>query len=167
MTELYIDGRGSPLSARALREFPVQGLEHWAASMRERVDRLNVAGPDLSRLAAYFATRFGKAQHWVADSWRAQYDDSGVRQAPMPRENFNDESDLPEVSIDVPEDGRLSDQFLSDVARAYAIAVARREAPANAIASAAGVSPRTVHRWVYTARKRGLMDPATSRGRIV
>jgi len=165
MTELYLDGRGTPLSARALREFPVQGLEHWAASMRERVDLLHAIGPDLSRLAAYFSASFGKAQHWVADSFRAQYD-PGVRQARMPRETFDEESDLPEVAIELPADGRLSDQFLSEVARAYELAVKRREAPAKAIARAADVSPRTVHRWVYTARKRGLMEPATSRGRI-
>jgi transposase len=53
----------------------------------------------------------------------------------------------------------LTDKFLSDIARAYAAAVARREPPNKTIAADAAVPIRTVERWVYTARKRGIMAP--------
>lgn len=171
VTELYIDGRGSPINAAALRKLPLSYLEQWIGHSNPARARLSVAGPDLSRLASYFATTFGKAQHWVADSWRAQYDNSDVRQAPMGdgkrTRGRSEEPESGELLLSAPEDGRLSDAFLSDVVRAYNEAVARRLPPAITLGNLADVSPRTVHRWVYTARKRGVMPPATRKGRIV
>jgi len=166
LTELYLDGRGEPLPPSAVRRLPIQMLEQWAAAAPTARARLGVIGPDLSRLAAFFSTTFGKASHWVADSFRAQVEGSDVRQVPYPKETGASAAPPP-LELEVPADGRLTDQFLTDVARAYDAAVARRLAPANALGELAGVSPRTVHRWVYTARQRGLMAPATSKGRIV
>lgn len=183
LTELYLDGRGAPVTAGPLRRLPIAVLERGATAMADGSDlsraKLTSPGPDLSRLAAYFSTTFGKAKHWVADSMRAQQRGSGIPQVPYPHEagrkrplTLERRLDPPPADdekprLGAPEDGRLTDEFLRDVARAYDAAVARREPPANALAALAGVSPRTVHRWVYTARKRGLMAPATSRGRIV
>lgn len=55
--------------------------------------------------------------------------------------------------------GGLTVEFLSDVARAYAAAVARGEQPNKAIAKQTGYELKTAQRWVYTARLRGLMPP--------
>jgi hypothetical protein len=59
----------------------------------------------------------------------------------------------------------LTDEFLSDVARAYATACARREPPNKTLAADAQVPQRTVERWVYTARQRGIMPPTVKGSR--
>lgn len=59
-----------------------------------------------------------------------------------------------------PPDGRLTDDFLRDVADAYRWLTDAKLAPAPAIAEMAGVPVRTVHRWVYEARKRQILPPA-------
>jgi hypothetical protein len=60
-----------------------------------------------------------------------------------------------------PSDGRLSDEFLRNVAGVYLATVEAKRAPAPAIAAMAGVPVRTVHRWVTEARRRGYLPPAT------
>ncbi|CAN5398154.1 hypothetical protein BH11ACT8_BH11ACT8_04320 [soil metagenome] len=162
ITELYIDGQGVPITAGGLRKFPIQVLEAWSDG-----DRLDIAGPDLSRLAAHFATTFGKAKHWVADSMRAQNPDSGVQQAPMPAKAPLSEAALATIALDPPPNGKLTDDFLRDVARAYDAAIAQRLSPAKTIAPLVNVSEKTVHSWVAKARDRGLMSKATRTGRIV
>jgi hypothetical protein len=62
-----------------------------------------------------------------------------------------------------PTDG-LTDSFLRDVARAYAAAVARGERPNLSMAEQVGYPLKSVQRWVYTARQRGIM-PRGSKGR--
>jgi hypothetical protein len=52
-----------------------------------------------------------------------------------------------------------TDDFLRDVARAYAAAPARGERPNRAIAEQVSTSLWAVQRWVYTARQRGIMQP--------
>ena len=58
-----------------------------------------------------------------------------------------------------PEDTGLTDEFLEDVSHAYRAAVARGERPNRALAEQLGdgYSKRTVERWVYLARQRGLL----------
>lgn len=60
--------------------------------------------------------------------------------------------------------GGLTDDFLRDVSRAYAAAVHRGESPNVAIAAQTGQPLKSVQRWVYTARQRGIM-PRGSKGR--
>lgn len=161
VTELYFDGRGEPL--QSVSRFPLRALEQLAAQVSH--ERLQVAGPDLSRLAASFASTFGTAKHWVADAWRAQYPNSGVPQAPMPRPRRREPAEQ-EIQLAAPEDG-LTDTFLTDLARAYDQAVRQRTPPATAIAEATGFPRRTVESWIYKARKRGLMPPAARKGRVL
>ena len=168
ITELYLDGRGQRLTPQQVRTLPLAALESLIladdgdADIR---DRLNLAGPDLSRLASHYATTYEKGGHWVADSMAAQRPDSAVPQAPMgPDPKRQRESTAAKLSA--PEDG-LTDEFLRQVADAYNAAISRRKPPAKTLSAQAGVSPRSVHRWIYTARQRGLLGPATSRGRIV
>jgi hypothetical protein len=194
LTELYIDGRGERISPRALRSLPLAAIEEWAGE--GSATRRDVAGPDLSRLASHYGTQWGTGAYsgehcancqaplrgikqvtdplpdralvdWVALSWFAQHsllDGYNIPQSPMGREHKR--TTPAELKLDPPEDGRLSDEFLRTVAKAYVAAVGRRLPPAKTLAQLAAVSPRTVHRWCYIARKRGLMDPASSRGRI-
>lgn len=181
MTELYIDGRGEAIPPAALRKFPTAMLEQWVTSIRDRPDEfrwgrlVDAVGPDLSRLAAFFARGVTAREeslpktrrNWVVDSFLAQTGGSRPPRYPFDSWNGEDDEDAGEIDLELPEDGRLTDEFLSDVARAYDTAIARRESPAVAIGRAVDVSPRTVHRWVYTARKRGIMPPAATKGRIV
>ena len=63
-----------------------------------------------------------------------------------------------------PTDG-LTDDFLRDVGRAYAAALARGERPNKAIAEQTGRDIKSVQRWVYLGRNRGVIPPAAKKGR--
>lgn len=170
ITELYVDGQGEPISAAGLRGLPLQMLEQWAADAPAARQRLQTPGPDLSRLAAFFSTTFGaKVKHWVADAYRAQFPQSGVPRPAEPASSAPKVARPPEVQIGAPPGGRLTDEWLSDLARAYRAAVARRQPPARAIAEALGpgTSVRTVQGWIAKARDRGHLEPAARTGRIV
>ena len=65
--------------------------------------------------------------------------------------------ELPRIK---PPEGRLSDEFLGSVADAYRWFTEAKRAPAPAISEMSGVPVRTVHRWIYEARKRGFLPPA-------
>ena len=104
---------------------------------------------------------------WPAMNSYAQYHHLpgyGIPQSPMGREHK--QVTPPELKLDPPEDGRLSDEFLRTVAVAYEAAIAQRRPPAKTLGKIAGVSDRTVHLCVYLARKRGLMAPAKHKGRV-
>ncbi|MGO9292504.1 MAG: hypothetical protein ACLP52_01240 [Streptosporangiaceae bacterium] len=60
-----------------------------------------------------------------------------------------------------PPGGRLTGEFLRDMAGLYLSAIADNKAPAPVIAEATGVPVRTVHRWVAEARNRDILPPAT------
>lgn len=71
----------------------------------------------------------------------------------------------PWETVKRPEGGRLTDEFLENLAAVYKYLVARGEdAPARLIGDGAGVPVPTVHRWVARARERGFLPPAV-RGR--
>lgn len=101
---------------------------------------------------------------WVVLSLLSQYPRANVSRPRRGRADRVRPAET-EVKIAPPEEG-LTDAFLLDVARNWQAAVNDRRAPAKAIAESAGVSPRTVQGWVRKARQRGLMPPATKRGRI-
>ncbi len=69
-----------------------------------------------------------------------------------------------ELSPSSAEEG-LTDQFLEEVARAYQSAASRGLRPNVALAEQAQAPKRTVEKWVYLARKKGLL-PATRPGRV-
>ena len=173
-----------------LRQLRLDLLEAAVLQYDNMATRSQIPGPDLHRLAAHYATTWGKSaydgQHcevcggpikgvrgrilalrnWVAESWFAQLPASGIRQLPTPREPRALDAELEELpAIEPPAGHRMTDGFLHTVARAYALAALKGLAPAPAIAEKAGVSRRAVHKWVYTARKRGIMPPGT-RGRV-
>lgn len=123
-------------------------------------------GPDLSTLASYW---LGLALEpgWVRDSFLAQEPGAAkIQRSPL------EEAGRPTASEDVPRldgaPGRLSEDFLQQVADAYKVAVKLGLSPAKAIAERCDppAQPRTVQAWVYQARKRGILAPAPTRGRI-
>ncbi|TXJ80673.1 hypothetical protein E2C11_11025 [Streptomyces lavendulae] len=59
-----------------------------------------------------------------------------------------------------PPEGRITDTFLGDVAEAYRWFTEAKRPPAPAISEMSGAPVRTVHRWIYEARKRGILPPA-------
>jgi hypothetical protein len=164
VTEVYLDGRDEPITDRMLRDLDVDGIEGVAQMDRAGLEQLSrrdeYAGPLLSVLASFYATTFGRtARGWVSDMWRSQFPDSGVR--PVRRA-----SDPPLREVDEPArltapDGRVTDDFLRELARSYSAALQRGDRrPAVTLAEQAGVSVHAVRKWVLTARQRGIMPRA-------
>jgi hypothetical protein len=56
-------------------------------------------------------------------------------------------------------EGRITDEFLIDLSAAYMELAASKRPPAPAIAEQTETPVRTVHRWIYEARKRGHLPP--------
>lgn len=187
--EAYIDGGNQPLAAAAVSPPRFEALEAAVVDLGESLaHREQVPGPDLRRLAAHFAHTWGSLAHsgeacgscggpvkggvarrragiveamqnWVAESWFAQFENSAVRQVPMPRQTVkqDDVEDFP--VLDAPAGRPITDDFLRVIAHAYAVAVRKRVHPAPAIANLINVSPRTVQKWVAQARQRGILPP--------
>jgi len=57
-------------------------------------------------------------------------------------------------------EGRLTEDFFKAMADVYLWVTAAGRHPAPVIAEMVGVPVRRVHRWIYEARKRGLLPPA-------
>lgn len=169
IVEVYVVSDDSapirPDTTQRLRLPTLEALANEPNFSRHLESRINLPGPDLRRAASHFATTWTKPSHWVAQSYLANFPQAGVKQAPMGREPQPDTEPAFEVPrLQTPPEG-LTDDFLRKVASAYAIAVSRGEHPAPAIAAASGVSESAVRKWVFTARKRGVMPPGR-RGRV-
>jgi hypothetical protein len=65
------------------------------------------------------------------------------------------------IVLERPTGRRLDTSFYAQVADAYRIAASRGLNPRSAISGAAGVSTDVAGRWVYEARKRGLLAETT------
>ena len=166
-TEIYLDGRGREIQAAHLRLLQAR-VPAWIAGVtrsgreREAVESSRgVPFADLSRLASYFATFFaGSVGHWVAESFHAQADPANVQQPPvLARPRRLHRADAREPTVPAPA-GRLDRPFLEDVAAYYHWCLATGRRPAPTLAERTGHSARTVHSWIYQARKRGVLPPA-------
>ncbi|WP_157846962.1 hypothetical protein [Streptomyces achromogenes] len=158
-------GTDEPLSGRVWRRIPLAQLEEWltwvlirlpsalpethsAVTAQRNRDLFahgapDVPSPSLDVLDDYFE---------ATDAYRM------ITFSPVPSGMVVTESGrVPKLAA--PE-GRMTDDFLKDVADAYRWATNAQKAPAPALAELAGVPVRTVHRWVYEARKRGILPPA-------
>jgi hypothetical protein len=159
-SQIFLEG-DDHLVAEDLRRLPMAAIEARAAGPELRpqlVERVKSASPPLATLASYFATNFGsQAKHWVADAFRSQ-----TLGSPLPKvERKADRHAPPDEppSLTAPNGARLTDEFLQQVSRAYDAAVARNEWPAKVLAEQTGVTVHAVRKWIYTARKRGIMLP--------
>lgn len=176
ISEIYLDGRDQRITAAMLRGLPLAALETLLQA--DGGDQDLARGDEhpsvqMSVLASHYGTVFGPkytvsghplADDWVAAMWRSQI--AGSEDKPVERRP--DPAPEPQLAEPPPlraPEGRLTDGFLRDVASAYAAAIRRGEQPAKALAEQARVPVRTVHRWIYTARRRGVMPPGT-RGRV-
>lgn len=162
--EVYLDGEGQTITGKHMRELPLHVVEAVVNDDPDQpgglVRRMDFPGPQLSILASHYATTFGaktRDNDWTALSMFSQIRDSGLPQPekvhPKPSGNMREVPPL-----NAPESG-MTDEWLRHLAAAYTAAVRRGEPPAKSLAKQAGVPVRTVHSWVYRARKRGYMAP--------
>lgn len=172
--ELYLDASAnedSPITGNDLRQLPLGRVEAFINAHSDAVlKRVRRVGPDLSTLATYYVTSFLnyerqiEERNWVVLNYADQLDPDRVNQLPpfeRVRRKTREWRDVRSADLDFrlnggPANG-LTDEFLQDVARAYASAVARGERPNVAIADQTGYPVKSVQRWVYTARQRGIM----------
>lgn len=183
ITEFYLDASGNRESSILdgdLTDIPLSAIEtvinaELADAVRKRIA---FPAPDLASLASYYATSFGnyprqiEERNWVAISFASQVSADARSRAGLPkiahaprkgRDVVIREIDSEYRMTSGPESG-LTDQFLHQVARAYSAAMFRGERPNRAISQQLGYPLKTVQRWVYTARQRGIMPPG-SKGR--
>jgi hypothetical protein len=160
--EMYLEcGDGEEIRARDLRELPLAAIEALILSGHEYLAaRAAVPGPDLGTLASNYNATFGpKATGWVVESMRDPAANRKLRKRPP-------KAAEPPLVAPLDRPARLDDAFLRHVADAYVDAIRRGAAsPAAMLARQATVPVRTVHRWIYLARKAGHLPPG-SQGRI-
>lgn len=136
-----------PLSARSWRSVPLNLLDtlldaEWAPAVYE-VLTLPAKAEPVAGLGAYF------------DRTAGQYSHIGMV---VPVDTIVAGDEIFEEVHDP--DGKITDEFLRNLAAMYRWAVAAGKAPGPAIAESAGVPVSRVHRWVAQARQRGFLAPA-------
>jgi hypothetical protein len=140
----------------------------------------SASGSNVAVLVSHYDTHFGPATdpatNWVALAELSNYTqltdtETGEKVANPYKIKKRRQSKRREAQIDAdyrltepPGPDGLSDEFLSRVGRAYVAASLRREPPNRTIAADVHASPKSVARWVYEARRRGVMPPARARG---
>lgn len=160
IVDLYLAGDRS-VTGEDLRTLPVAKIEAMAGEVAfsARIEsKVRLAAIPLRTLASHFGHTFGPGvRTWVADAHRSQFPDSEV---PAVVEAVHGPSETgPRPPLRAPQESRLTDAFLHDVARAYAAVVDAGEWPGPVLAKEACVKPATVHSWVAKARERGIMPP--------
>lgn len=180
--ELYLDGSelpdDVPLDTPEIRALPIDKIEavlnfEDARDWLERSTRMLYKGIPLAVLASNFNRHYGSQSRpesdWVAGAYFAQVPGHPLSRPIKKRPLRKDGRAVTPASNyrlkQGPGGDGLTDAFLSRVARAYQSAVTRGEQPNRAIADDVGVPLKTVQRWVYTARQRGIM-PAGRKGAV-
>jgi hypothetical protein len=147
-------GSDEVLSGRSWRRVPLLDVERFIAHPRVRTAlTFPCKEPPpavLEELDAYF-----DAGEFPGNPSETGYISSGMLVSDAPEQARAGK--LPAIR---PPEGRLTDDFLKDVADAYRWYTDAKQAPAPAIAELTGVPVRRVHRWVSDARKRGILPPA-------
>jgi hypothetical protein len=146
-----------PVSARTWRHVPLAEVEAFALrpEFREVLEKpVEMSTEIVNELDRYFddsAARYFDVADWVPE---------------MPD---HPDLDLPHMyasyqPLRSPE-GRITPEFLQQVAVAYRRAAAERRKPAPVMAEEARVPIRTVHGWITQARKQGYLPPGR-KGRV-
>lgn len=160
-------GSDEPLSARTWRRIPLLQIER-ALTLTLRLARSapTAETEEAGRAAlALFTEGIAEASlDHLDDYFAATQDATRIYFHPMPSGMLVSDGaeGLPQGRIPqlhAPE-GRLTDEFLTDVADVYRWVVATGQAPAPAIAEMSSTPVRTVQRWIYEARKRKILPPA-------
>jgi len=193
LRELFIDASESEsLTAASLSRIPISALEAVVNGDKQTHDRLAIkfalpsplggpaAGSNVAVLVSHYATHFGSAAdqttNWVAlaqlsteprmpDTETGKtVDDNPYKIEKRHRHGREAQLDANYRLTSPPGPDGLSDEFLSRVGRAYVAASLRGEPPNKTMATDVHASPRSVERWVYEARRRGVMPPARAKG---
>lgn len=145
-----------PVTARMWRDVPIAAIEQhvmqWALfkDLRPHYEAMlqpaEIEGLSAEKIDRYFqkAAPLPIGSHLFTDTL--------VSDEGEPRADFK--------LIERPLDGRLTDEFLENLAEVYRWAVESGKPPAPLIAELSKSSVRTVHGWVSEARKRGFLPPA-------
>ncbi|MFD5862605.1 hypothetical protein [Streptomyces chartreusis] len=159
-------GSGEALSGRIWRRIPLTEIERSLSATLIALPN-NPPSEAIGRGAAQAREAFADGIPDVAppsldsldDFFDATKEYAALHFNPMPSGMLVSEGEgrMPHIK---PPEGRLTDDFLNDVADAYRWVTETGNSPAPAIAEIAEVPVRTVHRWVYEARKRGILPPA-------
>jgi hypothetical protein len=174
--ELVLDAsEGEPITAATLHALPLPAIESFCNTdvptrdyLRDHFDIASpVGGPatgsNIAVLASHFATTFGTRTD-PATNWATAAQQSTMHGAQRVRRQRPPRRVAADTSYRLsPPAGGLTPEFLANVARAYSAAVARGEPPNKTLAVDVGHGAdhtRTVERWVYLARKSGVMPPA-------
>ncbi|MEU5339365.1 hypothetical protein AB0H18_00665 [Streptomyces sp. NPDC020766] len=147
-------GSDEVLSGRSWRRVPLLDVERFIATDRVRTALTfpceETPPAVLEELDAYF-----DAGELPGHPSETGYISSGMLVSDAPEQDK-----AGKVPVLRPPEGRLTDEFLRDVATAYRWYTEAKQPPAPAMAEQADVPVRRVHRWVADARKRGLLPPA-------
>lgn len=172
--ELYIESTsGERLRGEHLRRLPLDLIEAEANHNGVDVEtQMGVPGPLLGIAASTFtmATWGTRKQEpyrpdWTADMHWSQLPDSGVPRAKRRSAPPRRDEGAPPPALSTPPGGRYSDDWFRHLAKSYNWAwrqwrTGQGPAPSDALAKQAGVSVRTVHSWVYRARREGYLPKA-------
>lgn len=184
--ELYIDGTetpdGEPIDGPSVADMPLEELEAWVnldADIADWIRRFadSVSPVRLDVLASYFAfTGMGRRElrtptlDWVRAAYIGEARAHGLEADGQPAYVTPPRRRVKSGGVDREPDAftlgpiadvrvLLTEEFLDDVAHAYAAAVSRGESPGVAIAEQTGKPLATAQRWVLEARKRGMLPP--------
>ena len=191
--EIFIDAtEDEPVTAAVLGRIPVSALEAFVNGDKPTRERLAshlelssplggpARGSNVAVLVSHYDTHFGPAAdpatNWVALAQLSTHPqlidkETGKKVDNLFRIKKRRRSKRREAQLDAdyrltspPGPDGLSDEFLARVGRAYVAASLRGEPPNKTIAADVHTSPRSVERWVYEARRRGVMPPARAAG---
>lgn len=146
-------GVEEPLSGRTWRRIPLTTVEQLLTYDIEETQGVfnspcEAPAPSLDSLREFFDATENKYLTIKTPQLDVRISDGGEGEP---------KGKLPVVR---PPDGRLTEDFLNDVADAYRWFTAAGRPPAPSISETSKVPVRTVHRWIYEARKRGILPPA-------
>ncbi|MET8862295.1 helix-turn-helix domain-containing protein [Nonomuraea sp. NPDC004580] len=160
-------GAGEPLSARTWRRIPLSQIEQLLTqtlSLANSAPTQSTAEAGKQALASFRSSDVDPPTLDDLDRYFAATEDATVMyfQPVASGMLVSDGGELPPGRVPhlKPPEGRLTDEFLSDVAETYRWVTSTKYPPAPAIAEMTKVPVRTVHRWIYEARKRGILPPA-------
>lgn len=171
--EVFIESTdGSRIRGEHLRKLPLDVIEA-VANEDDGADvesGMRHPGPLLGIAASHMSTPWGEWQgrefnrpNWATDMLGSQINDSGVPRAKRGLAVPKREMGEAPPQLTTPPDGRYSDEWFRSLARSYNWALLEwrtrgGEPPAKELARQAGVSVKTVHSWVYRARKAGFLS---------
>ena len=167
--EVYVRADEGIDDLRRFKAIRLANLVAWAARSEPAAmirARTRVPGPDLRRLASYFATTFGsQAKNWIADSMRAQY--PGAKQMPIAGERRERQTAVDanlRKLVEAMETGGDRQIARAELYRRVGEVCLGLQSHgvrnhAAVIADETGVEVRKAHAWVRRARERGYLPP--------